>query len=116
MSNIVTFSSIVNWAKLEGVWQWDIGQVLTVNGLTIPAGATIEMQWSYSALNALSPVQSVDVRAMTADGTSYVCAIPDLALTDTYAVKGYIYQTLDGDSQTIAVVNINPSSHNIQAC
>lgn len=108
MSNIVTFSGTVNWAKLEGIWQWDIGQVLTVNGLTIPDGATIEMQWAYNALYSLSPVQSVDVRTLTADGTSYVCDIPDLALSETSAVKGYIYQTLDGGSETIAVVTINP--------
>ena len=80
-----------------GIWQWDYGQVLRIQGLTLPSA--VEIHFSLSETGGESATRI----GVTKDGVTDV-VIPDSMLekdtTQTYYVYVYVYLTDDESGQT----------------
>lgn len=100
--------------KLNGLWQFDLGQNVTVLTGDVDIDlANCEMQWAYGTLE--SP-NYTDNRQFTAiDGvpltTGGICEIPDAALEQSGEVKGYIVY-IDGETvlETLGMVYFTPET------
>lgn len=80
-----------------GIWQWDYGQVLRIQGLTLPSA--VEIDFSLQETSG----ESVTRIGVTKDGVTDV-VIPDSMLekdtTQTYYAYAFIYLTDDVSGQT----------------
>lgn len=87
-----------NYKRVTGLWQWDYGQVLRIQGLNLPKAVEIHFSLQESG------GQSVTRIGMTKDGVTDV-VIPDSMLENEEAVGSYdiyafIYLTDDTSGQT----------------
>lgn len=87
-----------NYKRVTGLWQWDYGQVLRIQGLNLPKAVEIHFSLQDSG------GQSVTRIGMTKDGVTDV-VIPDSLLENEEAVGSYdiyafIYLTDDTSGQT----------------
>lgn len=87
-----------DYKRVTGLWQWDYGQILRIQGLNLPKA--VEVHFSLQE----SGVQSVTRIGMTKDGVTDV-AIPDSMLEneeaiDNYNAYAFVYLTDDTSGQT----------------
>lgn len=87
-----------NYKRVTGLWQWDYGQVLRIQGLNLPKA--VEIHFSLQG----SGGQSVTRIGMTKDGVTDV-VIPDSLLENEeslgdYDIYAFIYLTDDTSGQT----------------
>lgn len=87
-----------NYKRVTGLWQWDYGQVLRIQGLNLPKAVEIHFSLQESG------GQSVTRIGMTKDGVTDV-VIPDSLLENEeslgdYDIFAFIYLTDDTSGQT----------------
>lgn len=87
-----------NYKRVTGLWQWDYGQVLRIQGLNLPKAVEIHFSLQESG------GQSVTRIGMTKDGVTDV-VIPDSLLENeeslgSYDIYAFIYLTDDTSGQT----------------
>lgn len=87
-----------NYKRVTGLWQWDYGQVLRIQGLNLPKAVEIHFSLQESG------GQSVTRIGMTKDGVTDV-VIPDSMLENEeslgdYDIYAFIYLTDDTSGQT----------------
>lgn len=87
-----------NYKRVTGLWQWDYGQVLRIQGLNLPKAVEIHFSLQDSG------GQSVTRIGMTKDGVTDV-VIPDSLLENeeslgNYDIYAFIYLTDDTSGQT----------------
>lgn len=87
-----------NYKRVTGLWQWDYGQVLRIQGLNLPKAVEIHFSLQESG------GQSVTRIGMTKDGVTDV-VIPDSLLENeeslgNYDIYAFIYLTDDTSGQT----------------
>lgn len=87
-----------NYKRVTGLWQWDYGQVLRIQGLNLPKAVEIHFSLQESG------GQSVTRIGMTKDGVTDV-VIPDSMLENeepvgSYNIYAFIYLTDDTSGQT----------------
>ena len=87
-----------NYKRVTGLWQWDYGQILRIQGLNLPKAVEIHFSLQESG------GQSVTRIGMTKDGVTDV-VIPDSLLENeeslgNYDIYAFIYLTDDTSGQT----------------
>lgn len=87
-----------NYKRVTGLWQWDYGQILRIQGLNLPKAVEIHFSLQKSG------GQSVTRIGMTKDGVTDV-VIPDSLLENEeslgdYDIYAFIYLTDDTSGQT----------------
>ena len=93
-----------DYAETKEIWQWDYGQVLRIQGLSLPAAVEIHFALQESGGESITRI------GVTKDGVTDV-TIPDSLLENDgtaqrYSIYAFIYLT-DGDSgQTIKKITI----------
>lgn len=94
--NVAVFNKD-NTSHVYGIWQWDYGQVLRIQGLTLPSA--VEIDFSLTETGGKSTPRI----GITKDGVTDV-VIPDSMLekdtTQTYRAYAFIYLTDDVSGQT----------------
>lgn len=80
---IANFNQRDEEIELEGLWQYDYGQKLQINGLDLPA--VFEVHFAYKGLE-----KAIPQTGYTVDGVSVV-DIPNSALTQPKTISAYIY-------------------------
>ena len=110
MNNIVTaaFEQDSKYCRVYGAWQWDHGQVLRIQGLTLPAAVEIHFSLSDAGGEAVTRV------GVTKDNVTDVI-IPDSLLendgtTENYNIYAYIYLTEPGSGETEYKITISVKS------
>lgn len=91
-----------NYATVSGLWQWDYGQILKIQGLKLPTA--VEVHYSLDGISTVSRV------GVTRDGITEV-PIPDSMLENggvisDYTFYAYIYLTDETSGQTIKKINL----------
>ena len=87
-----------NYKRVTGLWQWDYGQVLRIQGLNLPNAVEIHFSLQKSGGEAKKRV------GFTKDGVTDV-VIPESMLeneeaTDDYDAYAFVYLTDDTNGQT----------------
>lgn len=107
MSNIVTavFQDDEQYCRVRNVWQYDHGQILRIQGLTLPAAVEIHFSLSDTGGEAITRV------GVTKDSVTDVI-IPDSMLendgaTENYNIYAYIYLTEPGSGETEYKITIS---------
>lgn len=80
---IANFTQKDEEIELEGLWQYDYGQKLQINGLDLPA--VFEVHFAYKGLE-----KAIPQTGYTQDGVSVV-DIPNSALAQPKTISAYIY-------------------------
>lgn len=80
---IANFTQRDEEIELEGLWQYDYGQKLQINGLDLPA--VFEVHFAYKGLE-----KAIPQTGYTQDGVSVV-DIPNSALAQPKTISAYIY-------------------------
>lgn len=99
MAVLATFKEGSNFATAAGLWQWDYGQVLRIQGLQLPTAAEIHF-----SLNEIGG-ESVPRVGTTKDGVTDV-EIPKPMLenegaTSNYSIYAFIYLVDDTSGKTV---------------
>lgn len=107
MINAVFYND-VSYANTHGLWQYDYGQVLRIQGLSLPAA--VEIHFSLTEKSG----QSVSRIGVTRDEITDV-VIPDSFLengniTEDYSIFAFIYLTDDKSGQTEYKIKMNVQS------
>lgn len=107
MSNIVTavFQDDEQYCRVRNVWQYDHGQILRIQGLTLPAA--VEIHFSLTDTGG----ESVTRIGITKDNVTDVI-IPDSLLendnvAENYNIYAYIYLTDTGSGETEYKITIS---------
>lgn len=110
MSNIVTavFQDDEQYCRVRNVWQYDHGQILRIQGLTLPAA--VEIHFSLTDAGGESTTRV----GITKDGVTDVI-IPDSLLendgvTENYNIYAFIYLTDTGSGETEYKITISVKS------
>lgn len=110
MSNIVTavFQDDEQYCRVRNVWQYDHGQILRIQGLTLPAAVEIHFSLTDAGGEAITRV------GITKDNVTDVI-IPDSLLenddaTENYNIYAYIYLTEPGSGETEYKITISVKS------
>ena len=110
MSNIVTavFQDDEQYCRVRNVWQYDHGQILRMQGLTLPAA--VEIHFSLTDTGG----ESVTRIGITKDNVTDVI-IPNSMLendgaTENYNIYAYIYLTEPGSGETEYKITISVKS------
>ena len=110
MSNIVTavFQDGEQYCRVRNVWQYDHGQILRIQGLTLPAAVEIHFSLTDAGGEAITRV------GITKDGVTDAI-IPDSLLendgaTENYNIYAYIYLTDPGSGETEYKITISVKS------
>ena len=91
MSNIITakFAAGSDWCRVAGLWQYDYGQVLAIDGLTLPDA--FEVHFAHADSSTTKTVIGADNQV----------AIPDEYLRSGTTIHAYIYlHAGDNDGET----------------
>lgn len=96
---IADFSGGRKITYAEGLWQWDYGQVLRIQGLNLPAAVEIQFSLSETGGTAVTRV------GLTADSVTNV-VIPDSMLENTlkttnYRIYAFIYLADEQSGETV---------------
>ena len=107
MSNIVTavFQDDEQYCRIRNVWQYDYGQVLRIQGLTLPPAVEIHFSLSDAGGEAVTRI------GITKDNVTDVI-IPDSLLenngaTENYNIYAYVYLTDLGSGETEYKITIS---------
>lgn len=98
-----------NTAKVSGLWQWNYGQMLRIQGLDLPAA--VEIHFSLQDIGG----ESITRIGTTADGVTDV-VIPDSMLEneeemgERYSIFAYIYLSDTKTGKTIKKIEMNVST------
>lgn len=110
MSNIViaVFQDDEQYCRVRNVWQYDHGQILRIQGLTLPPAVEIHFSLSDTGGEATTRI------GITKDGVTDVI-IPDSMLendgaTENYNIYAYIYLTDTGSGETEYKITISVKS------
>lgn len=110
MSNIVTavFQDDEQYCRVRNVWQYDHGQILRIQGLTLPAA--VEIHFSLTDTGG----ESITRIGITKDNVTDVI-IPDSLLenngaTENYNIYAFIYLTDTGSGETEYKITISVKS------
>ena len=110
MSNIVTavFQDDEQYCRVRNVWQYDHGQILRMQGLTLPAAVEIHFSLTDTGGEAITRV------GITKDNVTDVI-IPDSLLenngaTENYNIYAFIYLTDTGSGETEYKITISVKS------
>ncbi|MCB5878414.1 hypothetical protein LIR51_26765 [Blautia producta] len=95
---IVNFSENNTYAEGYGLWQWDYGQIMRIQGLKLPTAVEIHF-----SMDGGEPITRIGT---TKDGVTDV-AIPDSILEHSGRYKAYIYITDEASGSTEYVVGGN---------
>ena len=93
---IANFSKENEELILDGLWMYDYGQKIQINGLALPA--VFEVHFSWQGLE-----EAKIVTGYTENGMSYV-DIPNEALTQKRAIMVYIYLATPEEGETIHTI------------
>ena len=97
--NIACFKEGSRTAEVKGIWQWDYGQILRIQGLNLPSAVEIHFSLDEHGGEAARRI------GITKDGVTDV-PIPDLmvenesAYGDSYYFFAYIYLTDETSGNT----------------
>ena len=102
---IVNFTGNSNYTYAYGLWQWDYGQVLRIQGLSLPSAVEIHFSLQETGGEATPRI------GVTKDGVTDV-VIPDSMLegnnaTANYSIYVFIYLTDDTSGETIKKIKLN---------
>ena len=102
---IVNFTGNSNYTYAYGLWQWDYGQVLRIQGLSLPSAVEIHFSLQETGGEATPRI------GVTKDGVTDV-VIPDSMLegnnaTANYNIYVFIYLTDDTSGETIKKIKLN---------
>lgn len=89
---IANFTKLDEEIELEGLWQYDYGQKLQINGLDLPA--VFEVHFAYKGLE-----KAIPQTGYTQDGVSVV-DIPNSALAQPKTISAYIYLSDTSQGET----------------
>ena len=110
MSNIVTavFQDDEQYCRVRNVWQYDHGQILRIQGLTLPAAVEIHFSLSDTGGEAVTRI------GITKDNVTDVI-IPDSLLenngaTENYNIYAFVYITDPGAGETEYKITISVKS------
>lgn len=110
MSNIViaVFQDDEQYCRVRNVWQYDHGQILRIQGLTLPPAVEIHFSLSDAGGEAITRI------GITKDNVTDVI-IPDSMLendgaTENYNIYAYIYLTDTGSGETEYKITISVKS------
>lgn len=110
MSNIIAavFQDKEQYCRVQNVWQYDHGQILRIQGLTLPPAVEIHFSLSDTGGEAITRV------GITKDGVTDVI-IPDSLLEndgamENYNIYAYIYLTEPGSGETEYKITISVKS------
>lgn len=110
MSNIVTavFQDGEQYCRVRNVWQYDHGQILRIQGLTLPAAVEIHFSLTDTGGESITRV------GITKDNVTDVI-IPDSMLendgvTENYNIYAFIYLTDTGSGETEYKITISVKS------
>ena len=110
MSNIIAavFQDGEQYCRVQNVWQYDHGQILRIQGLTLPPAVEIHFSLSDAGGEATTRI------GITKDGVTDVI-IPDSMLendgaTENYNIYAYIYLTDTGSGETEYKITISVKS------
>lgn len=110
MSNIVTavFQDDEQYCRVRNVWQYDHGQILRIQGLTLPAAVEIHFSLTDTGGESITRV------GITKDNVTDVI-IPDSLLendgvTENYNIYAFIYLTDTGSGETEYKITISVKS------
>lgn len=110
MSNIVTavFQDDEQYCRVRNVWQYDHGQILRIQGLTLPAAVEIHFSLSDTGGEAVTRI------GITKDNVTDVI-IPDSLLenngaTENYNIYAFVYITDPGSGETEYKITISVKS------
>lgn len=101
----VVFDEKNEYARAAGLWQWDYGQVLRIQGLTLPTAVEIHFSLAETGGQAISRVGA------TRDGVTEV-VIPDSMLENgpaagsQYTIYAWLYLTDSTSGQTIRRISL----------
>ena len=97
--NIARFKEVSRTAEVKGIWQWDYGQILRIQGLNLPAAVEIHFSLDEHGGEAVRRI------GVTKDGVTDV-VVPDTMLEnesaygDRYYFFAYIYLTDETSGNT----------------
>lgn len=101
----VFFDEKNEYARAAGLWQWDYGQVLRIQGLTLPTAVEIHFSLTETGGQAITRV------GVTRDGVTEV-VIPDSMLENgpaagsQYTIYAWLYLTDSTSGQTIRRISL----------
>lgn len=101
----VVFDEKNEYARAAGLWQWDYGQVLRIQGLTLPTAVEIHFSLAETGGQAITRV------GVTRDGVTEV-VIPDSMLENgpaagsQYTIYAWLYLTDSTSGQTIRRISL----------
>lgn len=101
----VVFDEKNEYARAAGLWQWDYGQVLRIQGLTLPTAVEIHFSLAETGGQAITRVGA------TRDGVTEV-VIPDSMLENgpaagsQYTIYAWLYLTDSTSGQTIRRISL----------
>ena len=81
-------------ANAYGLWQWDYGQVLQIQGLTLPPAVEIHFSTQRATGDSVTRI------GVTRDGVTSV-TIPDSMLEGTGTIYAFVYLTDEASGETI---------------
>lgn len=97
--NIARFKEVSRTAEVKGIWQWDYGQILRIQGLNLPTAVEIHFSLDEHGGEAVRRI------GVTKDGVTDV-VVPDTMLEnesaygDSYYFFAYIYLTDETSGNT----------------
>ena len=100
MAIIAAFTGGINEVTVNGLYQWDYGQTLTIQAGDIPAVAEVHFA------NKLHETAIVRAATMNTDLTSMTVAIPDELLEDPYDITAYVYYCGTGCANTAKIIHL----------
>lgn len=98
------FTDNSDYARATGIWQWDYGQKLRIEGLTLPTAVEIHFALTEQSGDAITRVGT------TKDGVTEV-AIPDSllenqAVSASYAIYAWIYLADKTSGETVKRISV----------
>lgn len=101
----VVFRDNQNYTDARGLWQWDYGQILRIQGLTLPSAVEIHFALQATGGEAVTRI------GITKDGVTDVI-IPDSMLeggnrTVNYYIYAFIYLTDETSGETVKRIQLH---------
>lgn len=101
---IANFKDGYTTARIEGLWQWDYGQILRIQGLDLPTA--VEIHFSFQEKGG----EALPVIGVTKDGVTEV-EIPNMMLerntTQKYGIYAFVYTGNETSGQTKYKITMN---------
>lgn len=95
----VTFQNDTNTVtSADGLYQWDVGQILRINGLSLSVAPKVHF--------ATKVDETAYVVQSEKSGTTITVGIPDKVLTHGYPIIAYVYLEQGTDKRTIKSITI----------